>query len=181
MTPGERLGAYCKARKIYDPDVQRSLRFQKATSNGAPFGLDRWHAILAGEGQPLLHEEAPFIAAMLSITLTQLTLILTGENAQPFLADHNAGNFGLTLRGARARAGLTQPQLAQKSGIAQAYISVLEHKEKPPGFEILSKLARGLGVSWEKLLPSHAVEAYRIKHGVVDDDAKLLAELADVL
>jgi DNA-binding XRE family transcriptional regulator len=180
MTPGERLGAYCKARKIYESDVVRSLRFQKATSNGFVFGLERWKALVSG-GAPILQEEAPFIAAMLGVTLTQLALILTGENAQPFLADPNAGDFGSALRHARTRADMTQVQLANKSGIAQAYISVLERKKKPPGFEILSKLACGLGVSWEKLLPAFAVEAYRTRYSVVDEEQALLDELADVL
>ncbi len=49
------------------------------------------------------------------------------------------------LRNARARAGLTQTQLAQRAGTSQATISAYEHGRKAPSIETLSRLLAAAG------------------------------------
>ena len=52
--------------------------------------------------------------------------------------------FGLVLREARARAQLTQEQLAFKAGIHPTYLSQVERGLKSPSLEVLVALSRAL-------------------------------------
>ena len=67
------------------------------------------------------------------------------------------------LREARERAGLTQKQLAERSGIAQSTISAYESGAREPGVEALRKLldAAGFDLTLRQRNPS-AEEAGRI-------------------
>jgi transcriptional regulator with XRE-family HTH domain len=57
------------------------------------------------------------------------------------------------LKELRARAGLTQEQLAKRAGVTQGYVAKLEGGlKKNPGLPILRKLARALGVPVGELL-----------------------------
>ena len=53
--------------------------------------------------------------------------------------------LGEGLRAARTRAGLSQEELAKKSGISQEAISVLERGGGNPTMRTLERLARALG------------------------------------
>jgi transcriptional regulator with XRE-family HTH domain len=52
----------------------------------------------------------------------------------------------------RGEAGLTQEQLAERSGFSQQYISKLENGERNPTVVTLYELAQGLGVSHVELV-----------------------------
>lgn len=54
----------------------------------------------------------------------------------------------------RKQAGLTQVQLAEKSGIPQSHISRLENGEHSPSFITLEKIASALNVPVSRLDPS---------------------------
>jgi transcriptional regulator with XRE-family HTH domain len=62
----------------------------------------------------------------------------------------------LRLKEERERAGLTQAQLADKSGVPQTTISGLESGKRSPNMDTAFKLADGLGIAvtrlaiWEK-------------------------------
>jgi transcriptional regulator with XRE-family HTH domain len=57
------------------------------------------------------------------------------------------------LKRLREQRGLSQLALAQKAGVAQAYISEMEAgQKKNPGIETLRKLARALKVTVGELL-----------------------------
>ena len=57
------------------------------------------------------------------------------------------------LRELREKAGMSQLELAKKSGVAQGYISDLEGGDKKnPGLDVLKKLARALDVPVTDLL-----------------------------
>jgi transcriptional regulator with XRE-family HTH domain len=62
----------------------------------------------------------------------------------------------LRLKEERERAGLTQAQLADKSGVPQTTISGLESGKRSPHMDTAFKLADGLGIAvtrlaiWEK-------------------------------
>ena len=53
---------------------------------------------------------------------------------------------GVFLAGARYREGLTQAQLAQKTGIARRHISEMENNKRPIGKANARKLGEALGV-----------------------------------
>jgi transcriptional regulator with XRE-family HTH domain len=61
-------------------------------------------------------------------------------------------SHGARLLALRKAAGLSQTQLAELVGETQGNISFWERTDKPPRSDILSKLARVLGVSVETLL-----------------------------
>lgn len=55
-------------------------------------------------------------------------------------------SFGERLKRLRVEAGLTQMELAKKSGIAQKSISNWEMNDKEPKISSLRKLCKALGV-----------------------------------
>ncbi len=63
------------------------------------------------------------------------------------------------IKSLRKANGLTQKQLAQKSGIAEITIRQYERGDYEPKFEQLQKLAEGLTVPIEKLLSTKQKEA----------------------
>lgn len=59
---------------------------------------------------------------------------------------------GQNVRRVRTRVGLTQEQLAEKSGFSQQYLSGLERGKRNPTIVSLYELAQALGVSYLDLL-----------------------------
>lgn len=60
--------------------------------------------------------------------------------------------FGVGLRGLRKQAGMTLAQLSQASGISTANISKAENGKISPTYDVLEKLALGLGISLSELV-----------------------------
>jgi len=60
--------------------------------------------------------------------------------------------FGINLRKARLKAGLSQMQVATSIRADKSYISNLEQGKKNPTLFTLSKLARSIGISISRLL-----------------------------
>lgn len=56
------------------------------------------------------------------------------------------------LRTARARAGLTQVQLAEKAGCTQADISKYESGTRPSRLDVITRLAAALNISREQVI-----------------------------
>ncbi len=61
-------------------------------------------------------------------------------------------SLGDRLRKVRVELGLTQPQLAEKSGIEQSYLSKLENNKSTPSPEALDSLLSGLSISLENFI-----------------------------
>lgn len=57
-----------------------------------------------------------------------------------------------TIRGARARAGLTQTELAAKANIAQSVVSAYESSKREPSFETLRRLVAATGFDLDMVL-----------------------------
>jgi len=60
--------------------------------------------------------------------------------------------FGANLRRQRLAKGLSQEQLAEKTGIHPSEVSRLERAARDPRLSTIVKLARGLDVSAERLV-----------------------------
>ena len=60
--------------------------------------------------------------------------------------------FGANLRRQRLAKGLSQEQLAEKTGVHPSEVSRLERAVRDPRLSTILKLARGLGVSAAKLV-----------------------------
>jgi len=59
---------------------------------------------------------------------------------------------GVALKGARAKAGLSQNELADKLKIPQSHISDMEHGRRPIGKKMAKRLADVLGVGYKVFL-----------------------------
>ena len=59
---------------------------------------------------------------------------------------------GLALRGARYREGLSQKELAKRTGISQENISKMENGKRSIGDTVAKKLAKALHIDFELLL-----------------------------
>ena len=68
---------------------------------------------------------------------------------RPQAAERNErrGHLGSQLRGARRRLGITQVELAERTGIAQSDISAYENGEGNPTAATLQRLANSLGIA----------------------------------
>ena len=62
------------------------------------------------------------------------------------------------LRAARARAGLTQRQVARRAGTAQSVVARIELGTTSPTWETLTRLLAAAGFELEALLGLHVVE-----------------------
>ena len=60
--------------------------------------------------------------------------------------------FGLAVRKWRTKRGLTQEELAEKSGLHRNYISDLERGTRNVGLENILALAKALGIKPSKLV-----------------------------
>src|SRR5579862_3709392 len=60
--------------------------------------------------------------------------------------------YGLALRGARYREGLSQKALAKHTGISQENISKMENGRRPIGKNVAKKLAKALHIDFELLM-----------------------------
>ncbi|MDO8185966.1 helix-turn-helix transcriptional regulator [Conexibacter sp. JD483] len=56
------------------------------------------------------------------------------------------------VRTTRAERGLTQEHVANAAGLSLSDVGRIERGERDPGIRVLAKLARGLGVTVEKLV-----------------------------
>lgn len=59
--------------------------------------------------------------------------------------------FGNAVRNARTAAGLTQEDLAYRSGLDRSYIGGVERGERNPTLSVIEKIADGLGVTVAEL------------------------------
>ena len=66
------------------------------------------------------------------------------ELARDRLAKYKAS--GLALRGARYREGMSQKELAKRSGVSQENISRMENGRRPVGDKVAKKLAKVLHI-----------------------------------
>ena len=84
-----------------------------------------------------------------------------------------AQHIGTRIRAARAKAGLSQKELAQRVGIGQPMISRIEKGDRVPSTAQLTHIAAALGVPTSDLMPS--------TDNVADDQANYRVAIRAVL
>ncbi|GHF89904.1 helix-turn-helix domain-containing protein [Thalassotalea marina] len=62
--------------------------------------------------------------------------------------------LGEKIKQLRQQADLTQPELAQKAGIEQSYLSKLENDKAAPSFDVISKVAQALNTDAMSIIES---------------------------
>jgi DNA-binding XRE family transcriptional regulator len=91
----------------------------------------------------------------LSALARELGLRQTGETVpwrELFPQWDDSSLPGVCLAGARHKEGLTQRELAARTGIAQRHISEMENGKRAIGRETAKRLAEALGVSYKIFL-----------------------------
>lgn len=63
----------------------------------------------------------------------------------------NSNRFGHAVRTARAAAGLTQEELADRAGLDRSYIGGVERGDRNPTLIVIEKIAGGLGINLAEL------------------------------
>jgi transcriptional regulator with XRE-family HTH domain len=71
--------------------------------------------------------------------------------SRPTQEDKNLAAFGKKVAAVRLRRGLTQDQLADKTGLSVDTIGAIEQGRRWARLTTLHKLAKGLGVSTDEL------------------------------
>jgi len=61
--------------------------------------------------------------------------------------------LGKSIRKYRKQAGLRQNQLAEKVGLSDKYIQLIESGERKPSLRTVYKISRALGVKVQELFP----------------------------
>ena len=62
-----------------------------------------------------------------------------------------ANRFGEAVRNVRTAIGLTQEELADRSGLDRSYIGGVERGERNPTLTVIEKIAEGLGITLAEL------------------------------
>src|SRR5262245_1212268 len=79
--------------------------------------------------------------------------------------------LGETIRLLRTQLELTQPELADKAGIEQSYLSKLENDKGTPSFDIISRIAQALNLTGMGLIQ-------KLSHSYIQDNLSHLPEIA---
>ena len=71
--------------------------------------------------------------------------------------------FGDIVRRARAEAGLSQEELADRAGLDRSYVGGVERGERNPTLVVIAKIAKGLGLS--VLTCRHSSDQWSLEDG----------------
>jgi len=88
---------------------------------------------------------------------------MQGLRARPIdtarqLTGEQLARFGLEIRTARVSSGISQQELAHRSGVSQGFISMVERGRRTPGLEVANRLAAACGLQlWLRLFPGDGV------------------------
>ena len=88
---------------------------------------------------------------------------------------------GTVLKMIRTSMGLSQKDMANKLGITQNYLSLIEHGKKEPSSEILTQFAGALHFSKEALKVISTDVPYELKDGDREDFLKLQRNILSLL
>ena len=69
-----------------------------------------------------------------------------------FMGETELIELGKVIRAKRESRGLTQVELAFKSGLDRNYIGMVERGERNPSYLSLQKIAQGLGLSVDEMI-----------------------------
>ncbi|OJY17173.1 MAG: hypothetical protein BGO98_13600 [Myxococcales bacterium 68-20] len=87
--------------------------------------------------------------------------------------------LGPRLRQARIDAGLTQAELAERAGVADATLSRIERNRLVPSIELTTRIAAALGLSVDALLSGPTASLTKPR-GLRRSETRLLATVRDL-
>ncbi len=95
------------------------------------------------------------------------------------MASSSRPPLGPRLRQARIDAGLTQAELAERAGVADATLSRIERSRLVPSVTLATRIANALGMSVDALLSGPAASQAKPR-GLRRSESKLLATVRDL-
>jgi ribosome-binding protein aMBF1 (putative translation factor) len=98
----------------------------------------------AGLNQPKVKSLMVLIVRGLKVLLQATIITMTDEKQK-------SNSFGEAVRKARTAIGLTQEELADRSGLDRSYIGGVERGERNPTLTVIEKIAKGLGLTLAEL------------------------------
>lgn len=106
--------------------------------------------IICGVGR----EQERNLRSLVKLVMNNLAGTVPAETVQKKIRKNVplAGTPSGALRAYRLREGLTQGQLAKKTGIAQGHISEMERGKRAIGIQSARTLGKALNCRWERLL-----------------------------
>lgn len=84
------------------------------------------------------------------------------------MPDNQLKRLGAAVRNARKNRGFTQDRLADISGISVRYIGRIERGEVNPSYEILGRLEKALGSSFDFFLDSNTEYEETMLRGIIN-------------
>ena len=72
--------------------------------------------------------------------------------------------LGSNIRNLRKECGWTQEKLAEKADISVPFMTQIELGRKSASLEVIEKIAKALGVSYEMLFKTEKTESKDVKH-----------------
>ena len=72
-----------------------------------------------------------------------------------------SSRFGAAVREARATAGLTQEELAERAGLDRSYIGGVERGDRNPTLLVIEKIAQGLEINLAELFSYSSINSDR--------------------
>lgn len=72
--------------------------------------------------------------------------------------------LGNNIRTLRKESGWTQEKLAEKADISVPFMTQIELGRKSASLEVIQKISKALGVSYERLFKIEQTESYDVKH-----------------
>ena len=95
-------------------------------------------------------------------------------------------NIGSRIREVRKELGLSQEELAEKTGLNRSYLSLVENGRSSPTFEFIERISKGLGLDIRALILGEKFERYEddtgdeswiypgLKEFLTDEDSMIL-------
>lgn len=88
-------------------------------------------------------------------------------------------SLGSRIRQIRCRAGLSQKEIAQKSGITVSFLSQVERGIASPSIKSLRNIARAIGIRVSYLLSEDTAESKRIELVKKDTNERIVLQEGD--
>ncbi|MBO5137645.1 MAG: helix-turn-helix transcriptional regulator [Spirochaetaceae bacterium] len=87
--------------------------------------------------------------------------------------------LGNNIRNLRKESGWTQEKLAEKAEISVPFMTQIELGRKTASLEVIEKIAKALGVSYERLFNTEKLETMDVKHKLQILEKDLVSTVAN--
>lgn len=107
----------------------------------------------------------PYFVSMVSVNIKSQDMQDDMSQDTPYLVRGNCyrdpfmSGFSVRLKSARQRLGITQEVLAEELNVTKASVSAWENDREKPGFRLLPKIKKVLGIPLDELICGEELDA----------------------